>query len=59
MDFYINLGIAVLLQVLRDLKQAQRYFPAIAKVYAKIEKAAQLDEQLQAEIEHQRKKEGL
>ena len=59
MDFYINLGLSVALQVLKDAKQARRFFPVLAKIYVKVELLAQQDEQLQAEIDHQRKKEGV
>jgi len=59
MDFYINLALGVLLQVLKDTGQARRFFPALAKIYVKTELLAQGNESLQAEIDHQRKKEGL
>jgi len=59
MDFYINLALGVALQVLKDAKQARRFFPVLAKVYVKVELLAQQDEKLQAEIEHQRRKESV
>jgi hypothetical protein len=58
-DFYLNLAVAVLLQILRDRKQLKAVAPAIAKVYVKIELAALTSLELQSEIEHQRKKEGI
>jgi len=32
MDFYIDIGIAVLLRLLRDRRGIDRYYPALAKL---------------------------
>jgi hypothetical protein len=58
MDTWTNLAITVFLELLRDNKRAVKFFPAIAKVYHKIHLMAQLDQRLQAEIEHQEAKSG-
>lgn len=56
MDFYISLAITVLLQVLKDRKQAKRVYPALAKVYVQTELVAQTDQSLMDEIDRQRRK---
>lgn len=51
MDFYVDLAVAVLLRLLKDKRGLAKYYPAIAKVYVAIHRAAQLDQQLAAAIE--------
>lgn len=50
MDFYVDLAITVLLRLLKDRKSAQKYYPAIAKVYLAIRTMSELDLSLMAEI---------
>lgn len=57
MNFYINLAISVLLQVVGDIKEAKKIYPALAKIFIKLEIISQVDPAFMAEVEHQRKKE--
>lgn len=59
MDFYINLAISILLQVIRDSKANKKFYPALAKVYVKLQIAANMDQALVLEIEKQLEREGL
>lgn len=53
-DFWINLGISALLQVLKNKKDVQKWMRAIAKVYVEIERTAELIPDLRGAIEAKR-----
>jgi len=55
-DFYIDIGIAVILRVLKDRKKARQYFDAFAKVYVRIAEVAAIDQELAAAIARQKAK---
>jgi len=50
MDFYVDLAVAVLLRLVRDRRGAEKYYPALAKVYVAITALAKADQRLQEEI---------
>jgi len=56
MDFYIDIGIAVILRIIKDRRQRVKYYAALAKVFVKLELVSTLDPQFLAEIESQRNK---
>lgn len=58
MDFLTKLAITAVLDLISDRKAAKKAYPAIAKVYVKIEFLANLDQALLDEIQHQRAKES-
>lgn len=51
MDFWINAGIAALLEIIKDKKQRPKWFAAIAKVYVTIQRTAAVDDGLKRMIE--------
>lgn len=55
-DFYINLAISVTLQALQDRGFIKKYARAFAKVFVRIERAAELSPELHAAIEEQRER---
>lgn len=59
MDFWINLGISAVLQLLQDKSGRLKFYPALAKVYAKIALTAKMDHTLMEAIQVQLEKEGL
>jgi len=50
MDFYIDLGVAVLLRALRDRRQLAKYRAAFVKVAGAIMAAYELDHSFPAEV---------
>jgi len=58
MDRWTTLAISILLAVVADRKEARKVYPALAKIYVKIHMLAQLDQNLQVEIERQEAKAG-
>jgi hypothetical protein len=53
MDFYVDLAVAVLLRLIKDRRGVVKYYPALAKVYAAIQKLSSLDGKLADEINKQ------
>jgi len=43
MDFYFDIGVAVILRVIKDRRNAPKYFSALAKVLVKLEDLASTD----------------
>lgn len=54
MDLWIDLGVAALLRVLQSKKDIQKWLPALAKVFVKIEDTSQVVPDLAAAIEKKR-----
>lgn len=59
MDFWINLGITAVLQLIADKAARVKYYRALAKIYAKIALTAKMDHTLMEAIQVQLEKEGL
>lgn len=58
MDTWLTMAFALILALLKDKKAVTKYFAVLAKIYVQIHLAAQMDQRLQAEIEHQELKVG-
>lgn len=43
MDFYFDIGMAIILRIIRDRRNAQKYFSALAKLYIELSKLMSLD----------------
>ena len=56
MDFYIDIGIAAILRILKDRRSSAKYADALAKVYVKLRDAVALDQRLQNAVERQEAK---
>jgi hypothetical protein len=56
MEFYINLAVSVVLQALQDRKLLEKFAPAFAKVFVKLEQAAESNLLLTGAIRAQRQK---
>ncbi|HKY46330.1 MAG TPA: hypothetical protein VJM50_24770 [Pyrinomonadaceae bacterium] len=59
MDFWVELGVTAVLSVLRSKSDVKKWAPKLAKIYAKVEKVAQLEPALAQAIHDARSKEGL
>jgi hypothetical protein len=43
MDFYFDIGMAIILRIIRDRRNAQKYFAALAKLYVELSNLISLD----------------
>lgn len=54
MDFYIDIGAAVLLRILKERKQEKQYRAVFVKLYLAIERAFASDREFQDAVERAR-----
>lgn len=54
MDYFVSIGVAALLEALRDTKAVVRIAPKLAKVFVAIERVAEANPTLAAAIEKAR-----
>lgn len=59
MDFYIDIGVAALLRLLKDRRSAPRYFPALAKVHVQLDHLFEDNPVYQAAYRKQEEKTGV
>ena len=51
MDFYFDIGMAVILRIISDRKNAQKYYQALAKLFLALRDLGDLDAKFAAAIE--------
>lgn len=50
MDLYVRLALNVLLELVKDRRGAQKFYPALAKLYLALRDLSELDSRLMAEV---------
>lgn len=58
MDFYFDIGMAVILRIIADRKQAPRYYRALAKLLFKLTHLSMVDQNFKAAYEAYVKEQG-
>lgn len=56
MDFYVDLGVAVLLRLIKDRRNVRRYYDALAKIFVKLQELIELDKGFAEVVESAQKK---